>query len=198
MGIISGRSLIDLQSKVSIPHLFLAGNHGMEWMKDNQVTHCNLDLQTQNSLKQVQIYCADIKKMFPALIIEDKVKSIVIHTRGLDTNTKRRFMRYWKKIIQPLLIPLNLVVLQGKMVYEMRPNNGWDKGTLIKSIFHDATPLIYIGDDQTDEDVFRLNSHEITIRVGKLSVSQAQFYVKSVADVARFLQWISNILEVQL
>jgi len=54
--------------------------------------------------------------------------------------------------------------------------------------------VIYIGDDETDENVFTSVKKAITIRVKKKKDSQAKFYVKSIPDVAKFLKWILDSL----
>ncbi|NJD21476.1 MAG: hypothetical protein FIA82_02225 [Melioribacter sp.] len=54
--------------------------------------------------------------------------------------------------------------------------------------------VIYIGDDNTDEDVFKaLEKKAITIHVGKKRKSFAQYYVKNVLGVQKFLEWIDSV-----
>ena len=52
---------------------------------------------------------------------------------------------------------------EGKMVYELRPSADWDKGKAvewlleqIKQEFEEEVFPVYIGDDVTDEDAFRM------------------------------------------
>jgi trehalose 6-phosphate phosphatase len=53
-----------------------------------------------------------------------------------------------------------------------------------------AKPLkIYIGDDQTDEDAFKvLGEDDISIRVGYKKGSKAQYFCKGSSEVLLFLK----------
>jgi trehalose 6-phosphate phosphatase len=86
-----------------------------------------------------------------------------------------------------------LVLTQGKMVLEIRPNIPWDKGRgVLKLMSLAGCPRscfpIYIGDDRTDEDAFRaLAGRGLTIHVGRLRRTQARSRLQSVAEVWPFL-----------
>ena len=81
--------------------------------------------------------------------------------------------------------------LDGRRVVELRPH-GIDKGRVVRALRlpdgHDES-LIAIGDDATDEDLFReLCRHGMTIKVGPPgSATLAAERLESVEDVQRFL-----------
>jgi trehalose 6-phosphate phosphatase len=60
------------------------------------------------------------------------------------------------------------------------PSRGPDKGVALLELMlkSDVKSAFYIGDDDTDEDIFTL-PHEglFTVRVGKKNVSQAKFHI---------------------
>ncbi|MCK5256342.1 MAG: trehalose-phosphatase, partial [Deltaproteobacteria bacterium] len=79
-------------------------------------------------------------------------------------------------------------------VYEVRPNIDWDKGKAVVKLSQlldlKTKPLkIYIGDDQTDEDAFKvLGEDDISIRVGYKKDSKAQYFCKGSSEVLQFLK----------
>jgi len=85
-------------------------------------------------------------------------------------------------------------VIRGKMVLEIRPAFPWNKGSAVHKIGEMAGvwgqhPLIYFGDDSTDEDAFAaLSTDDISIHVGKKSDSNAQFHLDSVAEVWKLIK----------
>jgi trehalose-phosphatase len=66
---------------------------------------------------------------------------------------------------------------------------------ILKARQHSAHSLqMYIGDDITDEDAFQaLQSSGITIHVGKISRTHAQYYVTDVDEVLQILKMIITL-----
>jgi trehalose 6-phosphate phosphatase len=90
-------------------------------------------------------------------------------------------------------------ITSGKKVYEVRPAVQWDKGEAIALLierFGKTKPKkellpIYLGDDQTDEDGFKvIEKHDgISVFVGEETRnSAARYYLKSPAEVEQFLE----------
>ncbi len=83
-------------------------------------------------------------------------------------------------------------ITSGKKVFEIRPYGIWNKGDavkwIIKNLGKDKFP-IYIGDDVTDEDAFKiLRGKGMGISIGKSK--ESDYYLKSQKEVRRFLEWI--------
>ena len=82
------------------------------------------------------------------------------------------------------------------MVLEVFPRIDWHKGRAIKWIAQEILPtsplLIYVGDDISDEDAFAAIREGITIRVGGLSDTAAQYSLPDVAAVGLFLKWLNH------
>ena len=100
-----------------------------------------------------------------------------------------------KKSIAPLCLRF------GKKVFEIRPQCPVNKGTasldLMGKADQNGVLPVYMGDDQTDEDAFRiLKRRGVTIFVGipKPTISSAQYYVKDPSEVHRFLKKIEENL----
>jgi trehalose 6-phosphate phosphatase len=85
----------------------------------------------------------------------------------------------------------------GKMVFEIRPKSNVHKGTavleLLEEVKKDKFLPLYMGDDKTDEDAFRvLNRRGITIFVGFSGNSSAQYYVNDPFEVYQFLKMVKE------
>jgi trehalose 6-phosphate phosphatase len=94
-----------------------------------------------------------------------------------------------------------LKVTPGKMVYELEPKIDWDKGKAVRYLMHifgfdsDDFVALYLGDDITDEDAFRvLRGRGVGVIVGRPDdpevagrATAAEFVLASIEEVQRFL-----------
>jgi trehalose-phosphatase len=82
--------------------------------------------------------------------------------------------------------------VRGKAVYELRPPLDWNKGAAVRWLLSrpgmaDRTP-VYLGDDTTDEDAFRVvRENGIGILVGPPRRSAARYRLSGPAEVRRLL-----------
>jgi trehalose-phosphatase len=84
----------------------------------------------------------------------------------------------------------------GKRALEVRPRVEWHKGSAVDYIrrqagFEDAL-CICIGDDVTDETMFRAFPDHLTVRVGWHAGSAAQYYVEDPVGVRELLDQLSQ------
>lgn len=101
----------------------------------------------------------------------------------------RRARRDVHRFMKPFLRDLR--ILRGKRVWEVLPRALPGKGETLKNLLKDmpkTTLQIYVGDDSTDETAFDALRKGITVRVGRSSQTQAQFWVRNPDDVFRFLR----------
>ncbi|MYD69490.1 MAG: trehalose-phosphatase [Acidobacteria bacterium] len=88
----------------------------------------------------------------------------------------------------------------GKKVFELRPDIDWDKGRavewLIEALEIDPSSVVYIGDDETDEDVFRrLGGRGVSIVVAPADRPTAACYrVRDPGEVIRVLDLLIGAL----
>ncbi|NUM89735.1 MAG: trehalose-phosphatase, partial [Bdellovibrionales bacterium] len=72
------------------------------------------------------------------------------------------------------------------------------KGTaLVEAMRHiGAEAAFYVGDDDTDEDVFSLpEGNIVTVRVGRRAGSRAQFFLQRQRDINRLLRRLVSLEE---
>jgi trehalose 6-phosphate phosphatase len=94
-----------------------------------------------------------------------------------------------------------LEVISGAKIVEARPK-GWNKGKAIERFLTNSTEksstlIMYIGDDITDEDAFRvIGKRGITIHVRNQSRRKtvAQYWVNNPDEVYRFLQSLARLV----
>ena len=75
----------------------------------------------------------------------------------------------------------------------MVPASAPHKGAALLELMHqlDCTAALYIGDDDTDEDVFSLpDTRILTVRIGKNKISAARFFLKRQTEITEVLRSI--------
>ncbi len=197
VGVISGRSLGDIRKMVGARDLFYAGNHGFEIFFKNRVwTHPELEGFTsrlKKVVRELHIRTRGIK----GILVEDKKFTASIHYRNVTTHSPGSIRAIITEVLAPY--PNAFTVARGKKVFEIRPLVEWDKGKAVERLtellsIKSKLIRIYIGDDQTDEDAFRvLGKGDITIRVGSKKGSRAQYYCRGSSEVVTFLKMLTDM-----
>lgn len=201
LSIISGRSLKEIRRLVGIRGVIYAGNHGLE-LKGPKLKFVN---------KKALLYRRHLRRIHKALqgelaaikgvFIEDKGLSLSIHFRLANKKDIKKLNGILDRQLKPWVIKKKLKVTFGKMVYELRPYVNWDKGRMVRWLlgqtktFKSKTLAICIGDDYTDEDMFRaIGTKGITICVGRQNpLSKARFYLRNTTEVKTFLGRLASL-----
>ena len=199
VAIISGRSLPDIKNKVGLKNLIYAGNHGLEWQIGGKINRFPVPNKTIKLLSSIKKSVDKIKGAYPGTLLEFKYSSLAIHYRQLSNKFIIKFNKDVNKIIKLSDPYNNLKILVGKKVIELVPNIDWNKGVfalfilkfLQKKLKHSLLP-IYIGDDTTDEDVFKVLPAGLTIRIGYNRYSRAKYYIRNTGQSVLFMKWLAN------
>jgi trehalose 6-phosphate synthase/phosphatase len=125
----------------------------------------------------------------PGAHVEVKSASMAWHYRAAARDFGNRQAHELRLLLGDVLSNQPAEVLEGKKVIEVRMR-GVSKGMVARRIqaeTGDGTALVAIGDDRTDEDLFRaLPAGAITIAVGRASAA-ARFHVDDHRGVRRLL-----------
>ena len=118
--------------------------------------------------------------------LEDKKYSLAIHYRYAHRKAKIKhlLLKYVSE-----LYPSPRIIF-GKSIINLLPISKFNKGVSLKKSMQKlkVTHAVYVGDDQTDEDVFCLpGSSILKIRIGRKKSSAAHFYLKNHFEINRFL-----------
>lgn len=202
VGIISGRSLEDIKNTVGIKDIIYAGNHGLEI----EGPKIKFESQVSPRLKSVIRNIAEelLKRLssIKGVLIEDKGLTLSIHYRLVDKKDMPCFERILSEVTNPYTVRDKIKVNSGKKVYEIKPPVQWDKGKVVLWLLSrqqfvsgkNKVLPVYIGDDVTDEDAFKILKRKgLTIFVGEPENSAADYYLKDAEEVTRFLHLILNL-----
>src|ERR1700682_6286652 len=192
LALVSGRSLNDIDL-IFAPEQFPAvGGHGAEMRisADNEsvATHAPpMDKELKRRL-------AEIARLSPGILLEDKGYSLALHYRLAPHAEKAIYEAI--SLIRADLPNAPIEVLPGKCVYEIK-HSGFNKATGVLELmanepFRGRRP-IFIGDDVTDESVFALmpDLGGLAFSVGRRAMGVADHFDEP-RDVR---QWLARLLD---
>uniref|UniRef100_A0A0D9VUP2 Trehalose 6-phosphate phosphatase n=1 Tax=Leersia perrieri TaxID=77586 RepID=A0A0D9VUP2_9ORYZ len=173
--IVSGRCRDKVFSFVKLEELYYAGSHGMDIQgptstKDDSSVLCQPAREFLPMIEEAHAALeARVEGVIPGAKVENNRFCLSVHFRRVDE-------RRWGAVLEATKAVLRgfprLRMTQGRKVLEIRPSIRWDKGEALRFLLSnlgfdssaaagdgeeedDAFP-IYIGDDRTDEDAFRV------------------------------------------
>ncbi len=185
VAVISGRSVADLRSRVGVRGAHLIGNHGLEGLGVRREAIVKALSVCQGWAQQLESSWGSLKT-HSGVFVENKTYSLALHYRRSRNKQKAR-AEFFSRIAN--LHPAPRVIL-GKCVMNLVPAGGPHKGVaLLEAMMKlNLRCAFYVGDDDTDEDVFSLPDRRIiTVRVGQSKTSQAQFFLKRQSEIARLI-----------
>ncbi len=194
VAIISGRDRPDVQNRVDLDTLYYAGSHGFDIAGPDD--HAMDHIEGADFIPEVRQTIAFLEKRLAALsgvFVERKTYSVAIHTRlAADGDIPA----VEQAIAETLAQHPRLRTKTGKRVIELIPDIDWHKGRAATWLIEGLQPAhgpifpVFLGDDQTDEDVFAaLPEHGLGILVARAPrPSKASFRLTSPGDVVDFLK----------
>ena len=199
LGVVSGRSLRDLEDKVGIPGMIYAGNHGLELSGHGlEFVHPEAD-----GMRQIQTDLFEILKNevghLPGVVLENKGLTLSVHYRLAPDASVGQIQERFRATVSPLVAEGQLKTSEGKKVLEVRPNLDWDKGKAIAHIqgqHPQAKLTVFFGDDLTDEDGFAAvqESGGLDVFVGPArQPTKALYRVDSPEEVAQALSLMAGL-----
>lgn len=195
--VVSGRDLPDVEQKVAIEGLYYAGSHGFDIAGPEQkMAHAEAE-QAVPELRRVERELRARLESIEGVIVEHKRFSVATHYRMVAPSAVDGVK---KTVEQVLASAQGLRKLAGKKVIEIQPEVEWNKGRAVRwimDVLHvdpGETMVVYIGDDETDEDAFSaLAGFGLGIRVGSETTSSvADFTLESPDAVQSFLEWLAE------
>lgn len=178
--VISGRAQPDALRKLrGSGVLEVIGNHGIEpWSATNR--HA---VAVQRWIPRLNAALSSFK----GIIVEDKVFSVAVHYRQ---SREKKVAR--SAILEAAGALDGVRLIRGKQVVNVLPSGVHHKGTALERARErlGCDTAIYVGDDETDEDVFGLEQpgRLLSIRVGAKRASAARFYLPDQRAVDELLR----------
>ena len=202
VAIISGRALSDIKGLVGLKDIIYAGNHGLEIEGPKIKFESQLSPRLKSIIRHIYEDAVSKLSKIKGVLIEDKGLTISVHYRLVDKQDIQEFLSIFAEITDPYIVRDKIRINSGKKVYEIRPPVMWDKGKVVLWLLARQQFLsgknkifpVYIGDDVTDEDAFKvLKKKGLTIFVGEKAGSAAQYYLKTTEEVTEFLRLIFDL-----
>ncbi|HEY4286449.1 MAG TPA: bifunctional alpha,alpha-trehalose-phosphate synthase (UDP-forming)/trehalose-phosphatase [Puia sp.] len=185
--IISGRDLSSLDRWLGSMPLTLVAEHGASYRPRNGAW--------QQMVSVSELWKDEIRRVMQLFVIrcagsfiEEKRNTIAWHYRNTQTGLGFSRSRELLNTLSQLIQNTTLQVIDGNRVVEVRIS-GFDKGASALKIINETDPdfVLCLGDDTTDEDMFKaLEGEAYTIKVNN-GASAAQYTILSQQQVLPLL-----------
>jgi trehalose 6-phosphate phosphatase len=175
--IVSGRAREDVLGKlrgVSVARVI--GNHGAE----TETTQ-----ESRNRMEQWKTILESEVGRLPGLWVEDKGLSLAIHYRQSTqrAETRRHILAAARKFE-------HAHVFGGKQVVNVVAQGSPNKGDAL-AVERDRMGcnwVLYVGDDENDEDAFALGGNIVSVRIRRKLRSRALYYLRTQAEIDDLLE----------
>ncbi|KAF5456190.1 hypothetical protein F2P56_025697 [Juglans regia] len=206
--IVSGRCRDKVYSFVRLAELYYAGSHGMDIKAPSKRSKCHKMIQGNKKvifqagteflpmIDEVYKVLVNKTSSIPGAKVENNKFCLSVHFRCVEE-------KRWAALAEQVKVVLSaypqLKLTQGRKVLEIRPTIKWDKGKALEFLLeswgyansNDILP-VYIGDDQTDEDAFkvlRARGQGFGILVSRVAKkTNATYSLQEPSEVKEFLR----------
>lgn len=216
--IISGRCRDKVYDFVQVADIYYAGSHGMDIMAPARAFNGSKKGYKKTRDKMgTEVLFQPAKEFLPMIdevfkLLKEKLKRIPgamvennkfcasVHFRCVEDKNLGLLVEKVKSVLKDY--PL-LHITDGKKVLEIRPSIEWHKGNALEYLLDslglanskDVMPL-YIGDDQTDEDAFRvLKARGQGYSILVSSVAKETLASYSLRDPSEVMAFLHHLVE---
>uniref|UniRef100_A0A1D1YTK5 Trehalose 6-phosphate phosphatase n=1 Tax=Anthurium amnicola TaxID=1678845 RepID=A0A1D1YTK5_9ARAE len=209
--IVSGRCRDKVYGFVQLAELYYAGSHGMDikgpdthgghrQSQDSEPVHYQPPSEFLPMIDEVYKTLKEKTKSIPGAMVENNKFCLSVHFRCVD---EKRWVDVAEQVTSVLSGYTKLRLTYGRKVLEIRPTFKWDKGKALVFLLEtlgfadssDVLPL-YIGDDRTDEDAFKVlreRGQGFGILVSKIPKdTHAAYSLQEPSEVKEFLQRLAE------
>jgi trehalose 6-phosphate phosphatase len=184
--VITGRATADALGRLrNIEVCRVVGNHGAEPSPDEK-----------GMRRRIRLWRPVLQRLsrIQGVVVEDKGFSVAVHYRHARKRNSTR-----RAILSAARSLKDVRLVGGKLVVNFVVPDAPHKGLALereRSHFACDT-VIYVGDDETDEDVFQLDrpGQLLSIRVGRKRTSAAAYYIRNQAEIDRLLKALVDLRE---
>ncbi|KAI5669902.1 hypothetical protein M9H77_19755 [Catharanthus roseus] len=203
--IVTGRCRDKVYSFVRLAELYYAGSHGMDIKGPSKGSKCKKGVQTVPfqpaseflpMIDEVYKLLVEKTKSTPGAKVENNKFCISVHFRCVDEKKWSELARQVKSVLENYP---KLRLSPGRKVLEIRPVINWDKGKALEFLLESLGYAncsnvfpVYIGDDRTDEDAFKVlrkKGQGFGILVSKIPrETNASYSLQEPSEVMYFLR----------
>lgn len=204
LAIISGRSLKDIMDMVGLKGIIYSGNHGMEVKGLKESFMVSVSSAYKLILARMKDELITKLSGIKGVFIEDKGLSLSLHYRLVNRKNVPEVKKIFFQVTSKYRQKNKIKIKPGKMVREIRPPTEWNKGRVLQWLLARQRPIlkgaqtfcVYLGDDSTDEDAFKVlrKKKGISVFIGKpRQSSYASYYLRNSREVEGLLRRILEI-----
>lgn len=186
VAIITGRSVDDISGRLGFAPDFIVGNHGLEGLPgwEAQAAHHRAPCSGWRAQLADALHAHGLDS---GIRIEDKRYSLSVHYRhARDPELAAHSLHelFMHLVPRPRVMP-------GKYVFNLLAEGACHKGSALEQLMTIccARGAVYVGDDVTDEDVFRLARPDLmSIRIERDAGSAAAFFLPHPRGILSLLE----------
>lgn len=190
IAIVTGRAIADIAPRLGFAPDYLVGNHGLEGVPGWQARSDGFAALCRSWKDALTTALQDQNRYDRGIALEDKHYSLSVHYRSVQDPGKAE--RELKTLLENLQPPARIVA--GKCVFNVVPQDGADKGGALQELMRisGARSAVYVGDDVTDEDAFRLGRDDLlSVRIEQSANSAAEFFVQDWHGILQVLDEVT-------
>jgi trehalose 6-phosphate phosphatase len=191
--VLSGRSLEDLKARIKCPAI-LGGNHGLEIEGEGLRFEHERAAELVPELERVCSGLDDVLRRWRGAFLERKRLTATVHFRDVYERDQHGVVLAVRAHMASF--GLTFGMRAGKKALEIHPRVGWNKGAAVNWVRQqlglDDACCICIGDDRTDETMFQNCSPAVTIAIGKLTGTSAEYTLRDPVEVCLLLSHIAE------
>ena len=184
--VVSGRKREDVLHRLNgIPLAGVFGNHGAQ--ADGKKHE---DLRIRRWKKMLEAEIGDL----PGVWVEDKGSSLAVHYR--QSSRPAQSLRR----IASAVAKLNQVrAFGGKKVVNLVADGAPTKADAVAAEWYrlGCKRVLYLGDDENDEDAFGLEGDVVAVRIGKKKQTKARYYLRSQVEIDQLLTCLKHLREMK-
>jgi trehalose 6-phosphate phosphatase len=196
--IISGRRLQHLKALVPLEHITLVGTYGIELQLPGgeQIERIAYDA-VRPFLEQLKPDWEKLASLEQGYFLEDKGWTLAMHARYAEDDEAEYTLKRALERVKARGMPDLFQILGGHKFLEIAPriaNKGEAVEYLLKNDACEAPVLIYMGDDDKDEDAFGVVKRRggVGIRVGEEArASAAEYHLATPGEVR---EWLAQLV----
>ncbi|MGA2833772.1 MAG: trehalose-phosphatase [Terracidiphilus sp.] len=182
--IVSGRARADVLRRMSGVHVAqVIGNHGAETGSPSRPHH-----RVDRWKAALELELGPV----PGLWVEDKGISLAIHYRqtARKADARRRILAATRKLERAR-------VFGGKQVVNVVGDGVPNKGDAVAAERDrlKCTWVLYVGDDENDEDAFALCGNMVPVRIGRKLRSHARYFLRAQKEIDNLLELLLRLRE---
>jgi trehalose-phosphatase len=201
--IISGRSLPDLKSKIKIPCMIYAGNHGLEMDSCGLYVNFAHNENYKAIIENIEYALRQDLRDVKGVVLENKGMALAVHYNLAAAENIPAIINKFNEISKSLVDGNKFRIKAGNKVLELVPAVAWDREKFVQWLLAtdsgdtSAKAALYFGDGLTEEQDFKaIGAKAYTVLVGTPRNSAAQYFLRDPQDIVNILsKLVENKLE---